>query len=463
MQIRNRLTLQFIVLVAGILFLSLCFIYFKFRQMAEHEFYVSLRSKALMTAEMVLHDEAQIHPLDTSVSERDSTLHPLPFRENIVIYNDQMKRVFAFNHSASPIPEKLLLSLNAGFEERFQDGRLKGIAIHHKSSSGLQYLIVAESVFSTEDLGKLRNILIVTFFLGIGIVAFGGWVYAGQAMAPVARIVNQVDKIIPSDLSARLNTLNTHDELSRLVHTFNRLLDRIQLAFRMQKSFISNVSHELKNPLSVIISQLEIALNQSNRPESEYRETLHSVLEDTRALNQTSEKLLQLARIHSEGGSIGFEQVRLDEALLQSRATLQRLHPEYQISFDLVGTPDLENQLCVLANESLLRSAFLNLMENGCKFSPNKKVDTKLILGQHGQHRVEITDCGPGISEKDLTLVFQPFYRSPQNMHIRGSGIGLSLVDSILKLHHIALDVVSKNGVGTTFNLHFPIQYEQST
>ncbi len=456
MQIRTRLTLQFIVLVAGILILALCFIHFKFKQMAEQEFYVSLRSKALMTAEMVLHDEGEMKPLDAPGTIQDAGHRPLPFRENIVIYNASLKRVFAFNRDAELLSDKALLSLKSSSEQRFHHGDLLALSINHTSSSGQQYLIIAESAFSTEDLGRLRNILLITFFLGIGIVASGGWIYASQAMSPVARIVNQVDKILPTDLSARLNTPNSHDEISRLVVTFNRLLDRIQFAFRMQKSFISNVSHELKNPLSVIISQLEIALDKSNRSESEYRETLASVLEDTRELNEISEKLLQLARIHSEGGNIGFEQVRLDEALLQTRATLLRLHPDYHISFDMVGVPEDEDQLCVLANESLLRSALLNLMDNGCKFSPDKKVTAKIFFAAKGQHRVEITDDGPGIPEKDLSLVFQPFYRSSQSIHIRGSGIGLSLVDSILRLHHIALDVVSNKGKGTTFKLSFP-------
>jgi signal transduction histidine kinase len=455
MQIRTRLTLQFIILVAGILLLSLCFIHFKFKQMAQQEFYDGLRSKALMTAEMILHEEDKVQPLET-ISPALESPNPLPFRENIVIYNENMQRVFAFNRAAEPLPEKILQSLKVAQEERFQHDSRLALAIRHKSHSGKSYLIIAESVFSTEDLGKLRNILIVTFFLGIGIVAAGGWFYAGQAMSPVARIVNQVDQILPTDLSARLNALNSHDELSRLVITFNKLLDRIQFAFRMQKSFISNVSHELKNPLSVIISQLEVALDKNRRSEDEYRETLASVLEDTRELNEISEKLLQLARIHSEGGNIGFEQVRLDEAMLQTRATLLRLHPDYHIAFDIIGAPENEDQLCVQANEPLLRSALMNLMDNGCKFSPDKKVEAKIYFDPLGQHQVEIADHGPGIPEKDLGLIFQPFYRSAQNIHVRGSGIGLSLVDSILRLHRVGFDVVSSKGKGTTFKLSFP-------
>ncbi len=451
MQIRTKLTLQFIVLVAGILLLSLFIIYVKFQKMTEDEFYNSLRSKALMTAEMVLHDEQNLKPLDESKVE-DSVL---PFRENVVIYNADLKRVFAFNRAAEPLPEKTLLNLKNASETHFQQGELLALGIRHVSKSGREYVIVAESVFNSEELSNLRNILIVSFFLCIGIVAAGGWFYAGQAMSPVARIVNEVDNILPSDLSARLNVQNNHDEISRLVMTFNRLLDRIQFAFRMQKSFISNVSHELKNPLSVIIAQLEIALDK-NRSQDEYRTTLVSVLEDSRELDEVTEKLLQLARVHSEGANIAFEQVRLDEIMLQTRASLLRLHPDYHIAFDIEGIPESEEQLCVHGNEPLLRSAFQNLMDNGCKFSPDKKVEVKIHFDPVGRHRVEIADKGPGIPSKDLQLIFQPFYRSSQSIHVRGSGIGLSLVDSIMRLHRVALDVTSQQGKGTTFKMSFP-------
>jgi signal transduction histidine kinase len=454
MQIRTKLTLQFIVLVAGMLVLSLCFIYVKFRQMTEGEFYESLRSKALMTAEMVLHDEANLRPLSEDAAlETESTV--LPFRENVMIFNSEMQRVFAFNRADEPLPLKTLANLKTASETHFIDGKLHAMSLIHKSKSGREYLIIAESVFNSEELLNLRNILLITLFLCIGMVAAGGWFYAGQAMAPVASIVNQVDGMLPSDLSARLEGQNNRDELSRLVFTFNRLLDRIQFAFRMQKSFISNVSHELKNPLSVIIAQLEIALDKK-RDSAEYQSTLRSVLEDSRELSEVTEKLLQLARVHSEGTNIAFERIRLDELMLQTRSSLLRLHPNYHIAFDIIGFPEDEEQLCVLGNEPLLRSAFQNLMDNGCKFSPEKKVDVKIHFDPNGKHRVEIADKGPGIPAKDLQLIFQPFYRSSQSIHVRGSGIGLSLVDSIMKIHQVALDVVSTQGKGTTFNLSFP-------
>jgi signal transduction histidine kinase len=453
MQIRSKLTLQFIMIVAGILLLSQYFIYFKFRQITEDAFYGSMRSKALMTAEMVLHDEDKLAPIADTADDQGTSL---PFRENIVIYNQAFQKVFAFNRSAPPPTAMDITNLKSGGEHRFLHNDLYALSISYKSHSGQEYFILAESVFNSEDLAKLRNILIAAFFLCIGIVAGFGWFYAGQAMAPVSRIVNQVDLILPSDLSARLEAPNNRDEISRLVITFNRLLDRIQFAFRMQKSFISNVSHELKNPLSIIISQLEVALDKATRTPEEYRATLGSVLEDTRELSDVTEKMLQLAKVHSEGSDIVFEQIRLDEIMLQTRSSLLRMHPDYQIAFDIEGSPESEEQLCVQGNEPLLRSALMNLMDNGCKFSPDKRVVVKIIFDPCGKHQVEITDHGPGIPAKDLQLIFQPFYRSAQNIQVRGSGIGLSLVDSILKLHQIGLEVASAQGKGTTFRLDFP-------
>jgi signal transduction histidine kinase len=454
MQIRVKLTFQFIVLVAGMLILSLCFIYVKFRQMTEDEFYGSLRSKALMTAAMVLSDEHNLRPLGER-SETEPESPQLLFRENVTIFNAQMLKVFAFDRNSEHFSPKTFEDIKHTGEARFHIGERHAIGLAYKSRSGQQYVVVAESLFNSEELSRLRNILLVTFFLCIGMVALGGWFYAGQAMAPVAEIVDQVDGIQASDLSARLQAQNNRDEIARLVFTFNRLLDRIQFAFKMQKSFISNVSHELKNPLSVIIAQLEVALNQ-NRDEQEYRSTLQSVLEDTRELSTITERLLQLAKVHSEGANITFERIRLDELMLQTRASLLRLRPDYQVSFDIIGFPEDEEQLCIRGNEPLLRTAFQNLMDNGCKFSPEKKVDVRIIFDASGKHQVEISDCGPGIPAKDLQQIFQPFYRSSESIQVRGSGIGLSLVDSIMKLHQVALEVVTKKGKGTTFRLNFP-------
>jgi signal transduction histidine kinase len=118
--------------------------------------------------------------------------------------------------------------------------------------------------------------------------------------------------------------------------------------------------------------------------------------------------------------------------------------------------PEDVDCLVVSGNEPLLRTALLNLLENGCKFSSEKQVNVRLSPTVQGSIQVEICDTGPGIAPEELSLVFEPFYRSDSTASIRGSGIGLSLVQSIMKLHQVTLKVTSQLNTGTTFSLEFP-------
>ena len=452
MKIRSSITLQFMFIVAGIMLVALVYIHLQFKSHLQDEFYNNLRSKAILTAEMIVGKTPAPLPIEAPA---DSPSPLSSYSENITIYDQHYRRVYSFNPVMDEIPTATLADVRGKKECRFDRGKFNALGMLYTNKAGETYIVVSEAIFSPSHLTNLTQILVWVFFIFIALVAIGGWFFAGQALAPVSRIMNQVDAILPTDMSHRLDTTDQKDELSRLVITFNKLLDRIQQAFNTQKLFLSNISHELKNPLNVIISQIEIALDK-NRPKEEYRQTLISVLDDVRELNEVSNKLMQLAKINSDGSRIEFERVRIDEMIWQTKASLLKSHPDYKISFEVVNLPDSEEKLYTSGNEQLLKTALLNLMDNGCKFSPGKNVKVRLSFTQEGAMAIEIQDQGPGIAKEELPLLFEPFYRSPQTSFVKGSGIGLSLVDSIMKLHHIDLSVASRQGAGTTFRLSFP-------
>ncbi|MBK9018274.1 MAG: HAMP domain-containing histidine kinase [Saprospiraceae bacterium] len=454
MQIRTRLTIQFMLIVASIMLVAMFYIYFQFKNHLQNEFYGNLRSKANLTVGVV-----------ASRLEREG-LAELPslgnassftaFAENISIFDEKGRRVYTFNPSPSDFESATLQEINHMGECRFPHGKYSAFGTRYIAPSGNLYTVTGEAVFDPAELQKLARIVVFVFLAFCGLVAIGGWFFAGQALSPVSRIMNQVDALLPSDMSRRLETSKNQDELARLVVTFNRLLDRLQSAFNAQKLFLSNISHELKNPLTVIIAQTEIAL-QKDRPEAEYRQTLQSVLDDTRELNLVSDKLMQLAKITATGQQVEFEKIRIDEAVWQAKAALIKSHPDYKINFEIVNLPDNEELLYVQANEQLLRTALTNLMDNGCKFSPDRHVKVRLSFLNEGNAIIEIHDQGPGIPEDEVQLVFEPFYRSPKTDKVKGSGIGLSLVDSIVKLHNIKLKVSNRQPNGTVFRLEFPM------
>lgn len=452
MQIRTRLTIQFIVSVAAILLLALGYIYVNYAHSLKDEFYRGLRSKAMLMAETILRRREQIQ---LEVNSRTSDAERLPVSGAISIYDQDFKNIFSINPPAEGLSHQTLQDIWDQGECRFEYGNLPAIGIRHNQAYYGEFIVIAAANYDNADLINLRNILVVAFLVVLGIVTLAGWFFAGLAMAPVSRIINEVDQILPTHLNVRLKENKNKDEIGRLIQTFNQMLDRMSLAFKMQRQFVSNVSHELKNPISVISSQLEIALAR-NRPSEEYISTIQSVLEDVHGLSTMTDRLLQMARIHSENESVPFTRVKLDDVVIQAQHYLKKQKPNYTIAFQISGEFDDEAAFYVYANEALLRVALLNLMENGCKFSPNHHVDVILTIHPEKLTQVEISDSGPGIPASDLPLVFQPFYRGAQQAKIAGTGIGLSLVDSILQLHKIAISVHSQPNSGTIFTLTFP-------
>lgn len=461
MQIRARLTIQFIATVAAILLLTLMFIYIRYAKSMEDEFYRSLRSKAVMTAEMVLREEDKLQ--FSEEQDLESKGETIPVSEIISIYNEQRRCVFAINPPSEPLPANAFEYIKAQGERRFRYANMPALGLKHASRTGNQYVVVAGSIYRNDELKKLKGILIASFLVVIGLVALAGWFFAGRAMGPVAQVVDEVGRLLPSHLGNRLKTPESRDEIGRLVATFNQMLDRIYFAFQMQKRFISNISHELRNPISVIVSQLEVALEDDQASREEYRETLQSVLEDSRGMAIMTDRLLQMARVYSEDSNIAFSPLRLDEVIWQARDSLLRAKPDYTIVIDVEGNIESDAAFVILGNEALLRLALMNLMENGCKFSPDHRVVVCLKLEQDQSLLLEVRDKGAGIPESDTGLIFQPFYRGSQQSKTPGSGIGLSLVDSILRLHHISIKVNSVLGEGTTFQLQFPHSNEFTT
>lgn len=453
MQIRTKLTLSFILVVAGLSMVSLIFIYLQFKNHTLTEFYGSLRSKGIMTAEMLVKNEAEasklspvaLHPQKTNVT---------PFSENILIIDNQRNIIYTYNDATAPISQKVLENIRKNNEFSFENNEMLALGMYYTNRDNVPYFIIAESTFDNTGLLSLRNILIFTFAFMILLVAFIGYIFAGQALAPVSRIMNEIDTILPTNLKKRISYSNQKDEISRLAATFNNLLDRIEHAFFIQKSFLSNISHELRNPLTTIIAQLEVTLHKE-RTEDAYKKTLYSILEDTRKLNEVSEKLMQLARINANGNQIELHPMRLDEAIWEIREKMLRSHPEYSIDFYIEKLPVDESSLIINGNESLLSTAITNLVDNACKYGKSNKSRLYLECRDDKSIELRIEDDGPGIANEEKELIFEPFYRSNQTSHIQGSGVGLSLVSSILKLHQIPFELKSAIHEGTCFSLRF--------
>ena len=235
----------------------------------------------------------------------------------------------------------------------------------------------------------------------------------------------------------------------------------MKLHLELQKHFIANASHELRTPLTSINGQLDVLL-MKDRTAEEYKTALASVLDDTRSLIDLSNRLLLIARTSAEGPVNFDSNIRIDEILWQVREEMMKFNPGYHIKITLDDSLNDAAQLNVIGDESLLKVAMSNLIDNACKYSDDHSVNIKI---EQADKRIEVVfeDQGIGIPEKDIQKIFEPFYRSNNAMRYRGSGIGLPLVNQIIKNHSGHIEVSSNVGQGTKFVVSLPVSLSVST
>jgi len=431
-QIRTRLTVQFTLWVTGIISVAFLAIYTQMQLVTHEDFRERLRKKAITSAVLLLKveevDSVLLRTID--LAKRDLLHH-----ENISILNEYREEIYTNNDKIhfKLGPDFFQQVENEGGATRQQgDFDVIGVPFHDR---GKHYTLVAGAV-NEDGEERLRSLRVTLVALGAGmvlIIALAGWIYAGRALRPIQKMIRDLQQISPSELTSRLETPRHLDEIGRLTTIINDLLTRIERAFETEKQFVSNVSHELKNPLTKITSQLEVTLLRP-RPPEEYQKLLESLLEDTRDLNQLANSLLELARLSAVRNGQPMETVRLDEVLWDARDHVLKINEHFHVTVVPLQLPDEAVHLELPGHGHLLRLALQNIIENACKFSPDHTARIELNR-EPGAFVILVSDRGPGIPPEDLANILNPFFRSNATSQTKGHGIGLSLVSRIVALH----------------------------
>jgi len=222
-------------------------------------------------------------------------------------------------------------------------------------------------------------------------------------------------------------------------------------AFVSQLAFVSNASHELRNPLAAMIGQAEIAL-MKDRENMHYQEVIKTIYSDALRLKKIVNSLLHLSQASTESEIRNHSLINLDELLLDIIENLSRTKGYNQIKIQL--PEEMEEQLHIKGNLSLLEVAIGNLIDNACKYSENKPVLCKLEKKGIKIYLI-IEDHGFGMGQEDLKYCMEPFYRSSSVRNKEGFGIGMAVANTILNNHGIDLSIQSELGKGTIIQLSF--------
>jgi signal transduction histidine kinase len=453
MRIRFKLTLQFSIIVSTITLISFWGIYYFTESYIQNRFYERLKYKALTTAELITKVQEVTPKLLKEISKKN---RDVLYKEKISIFDFRNNEIFTSNDTVKiNVLRKYLNEARIEKITQFRQGELQCLGIPYNDRYNRLVVIAgAVDLDGDETLKNLRRFLISLILLIIGLSTISGWFFASRALRPITEIISEVNEIYPKNLDKRLNIKNEYDELGQLTKTFNNLLNRVEEGFFNQRTFIANVNHELKNPLTKITSQLSVALLQKRSIE-QYEQTMGSVLDDVRELGLLSNALLELTKLSDDDLPNQFDSLRIDEILWDARAFILKMQPDLEVQVDFENELEFEDQLLVLGNSYLIRTAFNNLMENGCKFSNTSSVKVTIEFLPKNL-LIRFKNKGVGISPKDEKLIFQPFFRAKNTANTKGYGIGLALTERIIKLHKGELYVESPLPDNTILTVRLP-------
>jgi len=436
-----------------IMIISSAAIYYSSARFRKDDFYNRLTNRAWSTARLLIdtygNDAASVRSIEKN---NPANLH----KEKIIIINYLNDIIYSTDdNNEIEIKNDVLERARLSHLVRYKEGSSEVLGVLYTSRSA-RYVIIAAAT-DTEGfahLHKLRIIMLVVLLMSLVLFFIAGWIYSGRALKPISKVINNVGRISVTSLNLRVPEGEGNDEIGMLARTFNDMLERLEKSFAMQKDFIANASHELRTPLTSINGQLEVLLLK-DRSSEEYKNQLSSILEDIKSLINLSNRLLLIARTSAEGPVSFTGNIRIDEILWQSRDDILKFKSNYHINISINESLTDSDQMVIAGDESLLKVAFTNIIENACKYSDDHTVN--INLNQNGR-LIEIIfkDNGIGIPAGEINKVFGPFYRGSNAHSIHGSGIGLALVNQIVRNHQGRISLVSKIGEGTTVTVLLP-------
>ncbi|PWK01236.1 signal transduction histidine kinase [Flavobacterium araucananum] len=455
MNLKNKLAVNSTLLFAFIVGLLMAGSFLLFRSHMKDLYFDNLEDHAMATA-LFYFEKDEIKEINSVRYQQIELQYKRINNESIRVYNAKTNKLYLHDTIDLDLSDKELKNIAKEKLRTFTRGDRQFVALFYKDNQG-DFIIVVSGIdrAGNRQLEILGFMFILFYLAGIPLNYLLGTFLAKQTFRPFAEVIAKVNTITTENLHSRLEIPQTNgkDEINELATTFNYLLERLESGIKIQNNFLKNASHELKTPLTIIIGDIDVSLQQP-RTNEQYEKILKSLRKDTLHLKATLEGLLVLSGLElSEPQQM--ETVRIDEILWNVLEKKAIEYPESKVAVHLNAVADHEELLEIHANKHMLFIALYNILDNAIKFSVPAPV-TIFALSNDGKLVIKITDQGPGISKSDQESIFDLFFRSDNTRHIQGQGLGLFITMQILKLHHITLVVDSELEKGTSFSLVFP-------
>ncbi len=342
-----------------------------------------------------------------------------------------------------------------------ENGGFRAYAQRFTANGRTWWLVILRSLHPQRELlAQIRLAFAWLIPLSVLLAGIGGYFLARKSLEPVAAMGAQAEHISAANLHERLTVKNASDELGRLARTFNELLDRLNQSFERQRRFISDASHELRTPISILRGEAEVALSQPERSSEEYRESLAVLHQEAQRLASIVEDLFTLTRADAGEYRLSRSDFYLDELAADCVRATRALAQAKNIAL----AADAPREMPVRADEELLRRMILNLLDNAIKYTPEGgSVSVACSIAADG-YDLSVTDSGHGIPADLQSRIFERFFRvdraRSRTGRDGGAGLGLAIARWIAEAHDGRVDLIRSAATGSVFKVHLPAAHE---
>ena len=438
MNLRSKFLLVLTLVIAAILALSFSSVYFLYeysKDTDEKKFLLAEANEASflyfrLHKNPLLEDSVQAsEPEDFSGSKAIS----------IIIFNAQKKLVFSYPDTAIHHLKNIILdSIREDSPYYFESGESLSVGLLYRQGEDYCYTIVSVNTFFEENQrAQLKSILIMVAFVSILFIVLFSFYYVFIVTAPLVKLSIQMRHISVNNLKKRVEVVKgnfKNNEIVQVATNMNLMLDRLERAFENQKNFVRHASHELRTPLANMLLQTDYAL-EKDLDKNEYLRILQSLKEDELELISLINTLLQFSQYEQIDNLELHPLMRVDDLLYNCISFAKKSFPGIHINFEFASVPESEEAISVNGHPELLRVAFNNLIKNAYNYSPDKKIDITLDTNDEGV-KIIFENAGKGLEKEEAEKMFLPFFRGQNKNTTKGFGLGLAIIEKIMKIHH---------------------------
>jgi signal transduction histidine kinase len=455
MRVRLRFVITLTLVVSAILAISFFIIYTLYAQNRKKDF----ENRLWANAYDVYRDYYNVRDTNKEVLSKLAYYLPGSPADFHSVIIDSSYRVVSSNPDDMEyaVDTAQLLTIKENKEYYFSREQLQGVGLYFNQHNHECYVIATG--FDKSGLTRLYSLKLTMIYVSIGsiiILIIFTFAYVMIVTKPLITLSIQMRKVSENNLKQRVSVAKgdaRHNEIIRIAKNFNGMLDRLERAFNMQKNFVHHASHDLRTPLATMLSQTESALRRELTPQ-DAKKVLESLKEDQQGMIELTNALLLLSQYENINYTAGWPEVRLDEIMYDSIASMQKMFPGITINFDFSPGDVNEAYLYIKGNEVLLRSAFVNLLKNGIKYSDDSKVSITM-QPEATKTTIRFENRGPVMQPDEVDRMFFPFFRGENAQQKKGFGLGLSIVKRIVELHSCQISYKIINGNINCFILTF--------